>query len=272
MVQSEDDLDLHGETESVTRVDLGKAPSVRGYVLLAEDGPDNQRIISFFLRQAGLTVDVADNGQIAVDKVLAAQRNGHPYQVILMDMQMPELDGYQATTRLREAHVTTPVIALTAHAMSGDREKCLNAGCNEYITKPVDRIHLINQIVAMSDAVEVDDDDVPATTNSRDVTPLVSTLTGDPDMAELVVEFINDLPVRIEQMRAALETRNIEELQRFSHQLKGAAGCYGFGPISVGAREVEIVVKEEAPSEKIEQAINDLEQLCNRAIPTGEAA
>jgi CheY-like chemotaxis protein len=117
-------------------------------ILLAEDGTDNQRLISHLLRKAGAQVTVADNGQVAVDLAMTAQRTGSPYDVILMDMQMPVLDGYGATRTLRQRDYDGPIIALTAHAMIGDRERCHDAGCNGYATKPINRSHLLAVITS----------------------------------------------------------------------------------------------------------------------------
>lgn len=111
-------------------------------VLLAEDGPDNQRLISLILKHAGADVTLAENGQEAIEKATIQRVVGKPYDMILMDMQMPVLDGYQATRQLRSAGYLDPIIALTANAMEGDEELCRQAGCDDYVTKPVDRYEL----------------------------------------------------------------------------------------------------------------------------------
>lgn len=132
-----------------------ESPSARmtlhGYrVLLAEDAPDNQRLISFVLRKAGAEVTVVANGQQTVDAAWQALDSEHPFDVILMDMQMPVLDGFGATALLRAKGYRGRIIALTANAMSGDRDKCLAAGCDDYATKPINREVLIEQIGSVS--------------------------------------------------------------------------------------------------------------------------
>lgn len=112
-------------------------------ILLAEDGIDNQRLISHILRKSGAQVEIADNGKVAVDLLLS--RPGE-FDIVLMDMQLPILDGYQATRALRTEGFYGPIIALTAHAMAGDRSKCLEAGCDDYLTKPVDRVAIVDTI------------------------------------------------------------------------------------------------------------------------------
>jgi signal transduction histidine kinase/ActR/RegA family two-component response regulator len=115
-------------------------------VLLVEDGPDNQRLISFILHKAGAEVTLVENGKAALHLALKAQQDNHPFDVILMDMQMPIMDGYQATRSLRNAGYTKPIVALTAQAMLGDFKRCINAGCDGYITKPINRSELLKAL------------------------------------------------------------------------------------------------------------------------------
>jgi signal transduction histidine kinase/ActR/RegA family two-component response regulator len=119
-------------------------------ILVAEDGPDNQRLIRHVLTKAGAEVQMVDNGRAAVQAALAAADQGTPYDVILMDMQMPILDGYSATRQLRAVQYEWPIIALTAHAMAGDRELCLSAGCDDHLTKPIDRALMVATLRAMT--------------------------------------------------------------------------------------------------------------------------
>ena len=115
-------------------------------ILLAEDGLDNQRLLSLFLKKAGAEVVAVDNGQAAYDSALAARDIGNPFDVILMDMQMPEMNGYDATRKLRNEGYRGSIVALTAYAMTNEREKCLVAGCDDFASKPIDRKTIVSLV------------------------------------------------------------------------------------------------------------------------------
>ena len=151
MVDTASGPSLRPTTPALARPAFRELEPLRGRILLAEDGPDNQALISSLLRRAGLDVDLANDGQIACEMTLAAQEAGAPYELIVMDMQMPLMTGYEATAALRRDGVRIPILALTAQAMSGDRDKCLAAGCDEYLSKPIDRGRLLDRVRELLD-------------------------------------------------------------------------------------------------------------------------
>ncbi len=127
----------------------GKREELAGMrILVAEDGPDNQRLIKMILTKAGAEALVARDGEEAVQAFFDAMLAGKRCQAILMDMDMPRMDGYDATRLLRDRGCDVPIIALTAHALHGDRERCTAAGCDDYLTKPIDRLELVSVLAA----------------------------------------------------------------------------------------------------------------------------
>ncbi|MCC6669993.1 MAG: response regulator [Planctomycetes bacterium] len=139
-----------GEAQEARPATAGARPApvqvLTGRVLYAEDAPDNQRLVSSILRKAGLEVDIAENGRLAIERARQAVAEGKPYDLILMDIQMPELDGCAATRWLRSNGFALPIVALTAHAMESDRERCMAAGCTDYATKPIGRERLVSLV------------------------------------------------------------------------------------------------------------------------------
>ncbi len=243
-------------------------------VLLAEDGVDNQYLISLHLRSAGMEVDVVGNGRLAVERALEAVRDNRGYDLILMDMQMPELDGYSATARLRREHYEGRIVALTAHAMEVDRKKCLAAGCDEYLSKPVTRDQLLRTVTAnllskspsSRTGRDPSVDSEAVTDRDRGVAPLVSTLARDPRMIGPIERFVAHLPERIETLLRAADRRDRPALIRETHRLKGAAGGYGFQSLTEAAATLEDALAQSSDQDEIDLAsLHDLVVLCRRA-------
>ena len=171
-----------------------------------------------------------------------------------MDMQMPVLDGYGATSKLRLMGYRHPIVALTAHAMTGDRERCEAAGCDEYLTKPVNRAELVAMVARF----------VAASASYAD---LVSTMHDDQDMQEIVRQFVKNLPDRSSAMLRASLAGDIETLKRLAHQLAGSAGSYGFPKITDAARAVEKAAEAGADGDSLRGQVEELATLCRRARP-----
>jgi signal transduction histidine kinase/DNA-binding response OmpR family regulator len=204
-----------------------KLPPMIGRVLLAEDGLFNQRVFRFYLESIGAEVVSAENGVLAVAAVEAAEAAGKPFDVILLDMQMPELDGYGAAQKIREEGYLTPIIALTAHAMAGDREKCLDAGCSDYLAKPVDRLVLLKKVSTYlrrkpdtSEPTEAD----------------LHSVATDPMILEHLPLFIETLIAQIAMLKTALTAADTKGVLRVLHQLKGSATVCGFPKVSALAK------------------------------------
>ncbi len=194
-------------------------------VLVAEDGVDNLRLLRMHLERAGARVTAVGDGRAAVDAALSAEARGVPFDGVLLDMQMPILDGYGAAAELHARAFPRPVVALTAHAMTGDRDRCLEAGCDNYLTKPIDFARLLAVVAAFPVA--------------RVAQPLYSSFAEEPEMAPIIEEFIDGLPRMTEALSTARRGADHVSLKRVAHQLKGAAGGYGFPSITDAAAAVE---------------------------------
>ncbi|MEF7612906.1 ATP-binding protein [Aquincola sp. MAHUQ-54] len=224
-------LTLEGDLLDYGRGDFAltttAVPDLAGRILLAEDGPDNQRLLTAFLRQAGLAVTVVGNGSEAVDAALRQE-----FDLILMDMQMPVMDGEAATRRLRAAHCRTPIVALTANVMKADVQRYREAGCSDVLAKPVDRERFYDVVsrhlgAAVGDGGEADD--------------------FEQEMAQLTAAFRAGLPAQIEAIRAALRSDDWHTLGRVAHTLHGTAGSFGQPRLGEMAAQVEAELKAQRP-------------------------
>jgi CheY-like chemotaxis protein len=227
-----------------------KAPELKGRILLAEDNVDNQNLFRIFLGRLGTDVTIVDNGAVAVKEALQGA-----YDLVLMDMQMPVMDGLEATRKLRECDYQGPVVALTANAMKEDIEKCLAAGCDAFLSKPVDRVRF-NQVIAMY--LQSREDSRP------DDSPLVSTLLeADPDRADLIHKFVENLPSLLESLASACANQDWDGLKRRAHDLKSLGGGYGYMQLTEVAEKIEFECLS-GDTENINPLIKELYLLLER--------
>jgi two-component system sensor histidine kinase/response regulator len=226
-------------------------------VLLVEDGVTNRKLISLVLERAGAKVRSAENGQAGVE---AASCDS--FDVILMDMQMPVMDGYSAARELRRLGCAAPILALTAHAMDGDERKCRDAGCSGYLTKPIDPHRLLEAVAA---ALPDSAPDAPRRDAFEgDQRRLISTLPmDDADFRAIVDEFAERLEEKLVALRAASVRDDYSEVAVIAHWLKGAGGTAGFAALTEPAAKLERIAKTGA-SGRIESSIRELEALSQR--------
>ena len=252
-----------------------------GKVLVAEDNESNQMLVKLLLEKVGLDVTIAGDGQQAIE-----QATRRTFDLILMDIQMPIMNGYEATRALRSKSITTPIVALTANVMKGDEEQCIEAGCDDYMAKPVNQQKLYNILNTYLTAAEEPcrTDAKPATqpetgTTDRaqatacdsapenapnDDSPIVSDLADDPDLCVVANIFIDELPSMMTDMQAAYEKADSEMLKAAVHKIKGASATAGFGIISECAEQLESFVLNDKIDEA-KTAIDRLSELCQRA-------
>jgi signal transduction histidine kinase/CheY-like chemotaxis protein/HPt (histidine-containing phosphotransfer) domain-containing protein/PAS domain-containing protein len=227
---------VHSEAAGLSLPAIGEKFLAGIRVLLAEDGPDNQRLIRLILSTAGAEVELASDGHEAVSNASSGS-----YDVVLMDIQMPVMDGYEATRTLRLQGYAGPILALTAHAMTGDRDKCLASGCTDHLTKPIDRGRLIEAVARYAGKKIPGAGQAAPTPESPAGDPEImrSQYANDPELAEVLAKFVAGLPAQVEDMSRVAQAGRREELQRLAHRLKGAGGSYGYPSLTEAARELE---------------------------------
>jgi len=231
----------------VTRHSIAEDKKQKQRILLVEDNITNQKVALNILKKFGYNADAASNGKEAV-KALEMK----PYDIVLMDCQMPEMDGYEATGEIRnpESKVLdhkVPVIALTAHAMKGDREKCLEAGMDDYLCKPVNPQELCDilekwvakQNYSLQEETTVSD--IKPVQDIFDKASLIDRLMGDEELANKILgEFLEDVRRMITALKEALDNDDASLVQHRAHTLNGASATVGAVALQEMAHHIEV--------------------------------
>jgi signal transduction histidine kinase/CheY-like chemotaxis protein len=256
------DAAIHENPQKAMEVErefAGQRVRIVGSVLVAEDGIDNQALIAAKLSETGLKLEMVSNGQQALEKALDALAKGTPYDVIFMDVQMPVMDGYTATLQLRSKGYRGPIIALTANAMERDRTKLLNAGCNDFVTKPIQMDKLFKAIGKYLKVTAVTAE--PAT-KAAIVAPAAPV-----NHAMQVQKFYQDLPAELEQIEQAIERQDRVQLKEVAQLLLGKAATAGLKEIAPQAAKLMQSAEFETSWILLQQAADEF---AREARPTQE--
>ncbi|MCP4699408.1 MAG: response regulator, partial [Gammaproteobacteria bacterium] len=264
-------------------------------ILLAEDNKINQQVARETLEGAGLLVEIANNGKEAAAMLadifsepsfLKEGREGG-FDAVLMDVQMPEMDGYQATRKIRKNSRCNelPIIAMTAHAMSGDRTRCIEAGMNDYVSKPIEAEQLFNVLgkwikpgkrdfymPAKEEDKKISTDEIlPDKLAGIDVESALKRLNGNKKLLKkLLMEFQRDYQHSAHEIGAALMLKDSEKNRRLVHTLKGVAGNLSARELQTAALELENAIKQERRDE-FDVLLDKLESALARLLDTAQS-
>ncbi|MEQ9638705.1 MAG: response regulator [Alphaproteobacteria bacterium] len=225
-------------------------------ILVVDDGDENRELLEVVLGDLDLRVTTATNGQAALD--LATSRS---FALVLMDVQMPVMDGYTAVGRMRAYGIDIPVIALTAHAMEGTAERCAEAGYSGYMTKPIDVDGLIEYLARELGGTRLEQSSVPAPSVQQaaaavpqplrpaavaDTAPVISSLdVANPRVRAIIEKFVGRLGEQVAALEAACQAGEREEAAKLCHWLKGSAGSVGYHAFTAPASELEAALREQ---------------------------
>jgi PAS domain S-box-containing protein len=245
----------HGRTEPAAER-IGSRPVRRLRVLIAEDNPVNRKLVTTLLRKRGHTVKAVENGREAVAAV--GSQAAAPFEVVLMDLQMPEMGGLEAARVIRDQEGQgvrrLPIIALTAHAMQGDRDRCLDAGMDGYLSKPID----VDELIATVERYGAGDPSAPKPVTEQEANEAIfderaalSYTGGDRRLLKEVIQlFRADYPSSLRKIDRAFQRRDPEALRLAAHRLKGSIATVG----APAARQAAAELEETARAQDFERA------------------
>jgi len=238
-------------------------------VLLVEDIPINQEVATEILNKAGIVAEIANNGKEAVDLLF---ENPEKYDAVLMDVQMPGMDGFESSRIIREndRFRELPIIAMTAHAMKGDREKCIKSGMNDYVSKPIDIDELFSTIskwikkpLTLSNNESMDsyeNSGLPDSLPGIDIKACMKELGGNKDLfLKLINEFVHHYSDSAEIIKDAILREDSETAVRLSHTLKGVSGIFSANELYQAALNLERALKTDKAASIIENCVRKFE-------------
>lgn len=241
--------------------------NLSGEILVAEDNLSNQILVKILLEKMGLSVTIVSDGEQAVEMAMSK-----PFDIILMDMQMPKMNGYEATQVLRGNQSKIPIIAVTANAMKGDSDKCYEAGCNGYMPKPVNK-DILYRILAKhlpNNNSQQQSSSQSVCKAANDDPLLVSRLENDPDLSPVIEVFVDELPEIMSEMENACGQSDLDELKNLTHRLKGACLSAGFELISEHIDKLENILIDKN-IDSATDSVSKLNELCRKVIEKQKA-
>lgn len=207
--------------------------------LMIDDDPSMHRLVGHLLKTLDVELTHVEDGRRAVEMVMASQ-----FDLVLLDMELPDFDGFQTARELRKRGFARTIVAFTAMCGADVEEECVAAGCNSLLAKPVTLDALVDLLGTLKE------------------NPITSTLGNDPEIVKLVNSFIMDLPEKVGRIESAFSEQNFTELTRLVRMLKGEGGAYGFQPITDLAMQLEKAVVDVTDAAEIRSKLNELIRTC----------
>jgi signal transduction histidine kinase/HPt (histidine-containing phosphotransfer) domain-containing protein len=246
------------------------------HILVVDDGRENREFVRVALEEYGLTIDEAENGRLALEMATATA-----YDLILMDVQMPEMDGLTASKVLRENGLKTPIIALSANVMKGFEQELFDAGYSDYLTKPIDLDRFVSKLAEMLNAKPrqepftesiISEPGLDATSLTEDCSPIVSRLGGNNSkFSKVIARFVDRLEEQLPAMDEAFWAQDFEAMAKLAHWLKGAGGTVGFDVFYEPASELELAAKDRDLS-AMERQLQQIRGLAARIVVDAQLA
>jgi len=236
----------------------------RTKLLVAEDNAMNRQLISYLLQQWQIEFDLVENGAEAVEML---RKNPNEYSVVLMDIQMPDMDGYTATDHIRhELHLVVPIIAMTAHALAGEKEKCISAGMDDYISKPLNEELLYNLITK-----HARNESARLAQRVIDMDYLHSLSKGDKHFEKNMIKtFADEIPAEVNKLKSAIQQLDYDSIRSIAHSMKSTVGYLGLHKLIDPLTQIEFAAEKKDGLNGMEENFAVVNRTCQQAVKEAE--